>query len=376
MIRSTILTLAALLPLISAGTAQATAPPAINEAQAATDPAITPPMAAPPDANPVASAVRSKLNALPTDGSAQELKERAVLSDFYAARRDAPVWLSEAGLTDNGAALGAEILKANDYGLEAKDFELPAIPPASQLDAEKIGKADVEISLALLKYARYARGGRIIDPAILLNSNLDRKPQLIDPEIVIKDAADAPDAAAYVRGLHPKQPQFEKLRQAYLANKGKPLARKIRQHPLKLAERPGRLKCLTLRLHFIEGPGCFNEPVGTPVLAFLIHMPHASLVRRHQLQHALVCIGQPIELGAYMRCHAPDVLHHRNWILEDLRMLDAACDQYAIENNRTSEIDASSKTFNPQPWRLKWMTSAEQGAPADAGVSPVSTSPQ
>jgi len=227
MIRSTILTLAALLPLISAGTAQATAPPAINEAQAATDPAITPPMAAPPDANPVASAVRSKLNALPTDGSAQELKERAVLSDFYAARRDAPIWLSEAGLTDNGAALGAEILKASDYGLEAKDFELPAIPPASQLDAEKIGKADVEISLALLKYARYARGGRIIDPAILLNSNLDRKPQLIDPEIVIKDAADAPDAAAYVRGLHPKQPQFEKLRQAYLANKGKPLARKI-----------------------------------------------------------------------------------------------------------------------------------------------------
>ncbi len=158
--------------------------------------------------------------ALPTDGSAQELKERAVLSDFYAARRDAPIWLSEAGLTDNGAALGAEILKANDYGLEAKDFELPAIPPASQLDAEKIGKADVEISLALLKYARYARGGRIIDPAILLNSNLDRKPQLIDPEIVIKGAAEAADAAAYVRGLHPKQPQFEKLRQALSRQQG------------------------------------------------------------------------------------------------------------------------------------------------------------
>ena len=227
MIRSTVLTVAALLPLIAADSAGATAPPATSEAQAATDPAITPPMAAPTDANPVASAVRSKLNGLPIDGSAQELKERAVLSDFYAARRDAPMWLSEAGLTDNGAALGAEIIKANDYGLEAKDFELPAIAPASQLDAEKIGKADVEISLALLKYARYARGGRIIDPAILLNSNLDRKPQLIDPEIVIKSAAEAADAAAYVRGLHPQQPQFEKLRQAYLANRGKPLGRKI-----------------------------------------------------------------------------------------------------------------------------------------------------
>ena len=57
--------------------------------------------------------------------------------------------------------------------------------------AETIGKADVEISLALLKYARYARGGRITEPAILLNSNLDRKPQLVDPEIVIKGAVEA-----------------------------------------------------------------------------------------------------------------------------------------------------------------------------------------
>jgi L,D-transpeptidase YcbB len=226
MIRSTILMLAALLPLLAATCADAAAPPG-SEMPGATDPAITPPMAAPKDSSPVASALRSKLNALPSDGSAQELKERAVLSDFYAARRDAPMWLSEAGLTDNGAALGAEILKAGDWGLDAKDFELPAIPPAAQLDAEKIGKADVEISLALLKYARYARGGRIIDPAILLNSNLDRKPQLLDPELIIKGAAEAADPAAYLRGLHPKQPQFEKLRQAYLANRGKPLGKKI-----------------------------------------------------------------------------------------------------------------------------------------------------
>ena len=203
MIRSTFLTLAALLPLIAAGDAGAVAPPQRRRLPGATDPAITPPMAAPKDANPVASAVRSKLAGLPTEGSAQELKERAVLSDFYAARRDAPMWLSEAGLTDNGAALGAEILKADDWGLDAKDFALPPIPPASQLDAETIGKADVEISLALLKYARYARGGRIIEPSILLNSNLDRKPQLLDPEIVIKGAAEAADIGAYVRGLHP-----------------------------------------------------------------------------------------------------------------------------------------------------------------------------
>ncbi len=225
MIRSTILMLAAVLALL--GGDRAVAAPTDLAMPGATDPAITPPMAPPVDANPVASAVRSKLNGLPSDGSAQELKERAVLADFYAARRDAPIWLSEAGLTDKGAALGAEILNANDWGLEAKDFALPVIPPPAQLDTETIGKADVEISLALLKYARFARGGRITEPSILLNSNLDRKPQLLDPEIVIKGAAEATDPAVFVRGLHPKHPQFEKLRQAFLANKGKPLARKI-----------------------------------------------------------------------------------------------------------------------------------------------------
>jgi murein L,D-transpeptidase YcbB/YkuD len=227
MIRSTILMLAAALPLAATAGYAVAAPSASEPAVGATDPAITPPMAPPTDTNPVASAVRTKLNSLPTDGSAQELKERAVLSDFYAARRDAPMWLSEAGLTEKGAALGAEILEADNWGLNAKDFDLPSIPPAAQLDSETIGKADVEISLALLKYARYARGGRITEPSILLNSNLDRKPQLLDPEQVIIGAANATDPAAYVRGLHPQHPQFEKLRQALLANKGKPLARKI-----------------------------------------------------------------------------------------------------------------------------------------------------
>jgi murein L,D-transpeptidase YcbB/YkuD len=226
MIRSTLLTLAAVLPLVAAGSVAAATPPG-SEAPAATDPALTPPAAAPVDTNPVASAVRTKLNGLPAEGSALEIKERSVLSDFYAARRDAPIWLTEGGLTEKGAALGAEILKADDWGLDPRDFGLPVIPPAAQLTTEMIGKADVEISLAVLKYARFARGGRITEPSILLNSNLDRKPQLLDPETVFKETVSASDSAAYLRSLHPQQSQFEKLRQVYLANKGKPLGKKI-----------------------------------------------------------------------------------------------------------------------------------------------------
>ena len=72
------------------------------------------------------------------------------------------------------------------------------------------------MSLTALKYARYARGGRITDPATQLSSYLDRKPQLLEPKSVIEQIA------AAVKPMRPAPPasaapQFEKLRQKMLA---------------------------------------------------------------------------------------------------------------------------------------------------------------
>src|SRR5690606_16498023 len=44
----------------------------------------------------------------------------------------------------------------------------------------------------------------------------DREPPLLPPSDVLAGIARADAADAYLRGLHPKHPQFEKLRQAYL----------------------------------------------------------------------------------------------------------------------------------------------------------------
>ena len=236
MIRSLITALGVALFAVAAGHALAKAPP---EPPVVTDPALAPPRAdvvnskseSNSEASPGAidTALRDKLASLPTEGSAQEIKERAVLSDFYAAHHAPALWVSAGGLTPKGAAVVVELMKAGDWGLDARDFTLPKIADAAtaNLDPAEVADAEVALSLAVLKYARFARGGRIIDPAILLNSNLDRKPQLIDPETVFNGiaSADAPDA--YLRGLHPKQPQFEKLRQAYLAKRNKPAAKRL-----------------------------------------------------------------------------------------------------------------------------------------------------
>jgi len=241
MIRSHVMALGLALVAITAERALATAP---ADQPAATDPALKPaphagatpdpqtpatapsaPTAAAPS-DPVSAALRDKLATLSPEGSAQEIKEHAVLNDYYNGH--APLWVGSSGLTPKGAAVVAEIMKAGDWGLEASDFALPKVPDAAManLSPAEVADAEVTLSLAILKYARFARGGRIIDPTILLNSNLDRRPQLIDPEVVLAGIAGAePDA--YLRGVHPKQPQFEKLRQAYLANRGKPLAKRL-----------------------------------------------------------------------------------------------------------------------------------------------------
>jgi murein L,D-transpeptidase YcbB/YkuD len=65
-----------------------------------------------------------------------------------------------------------------------------------------------------VKYARHARGGRT-DPSSL-SRYIDRKPPLREPQTVLTEiaAASAPDA--YLRDLHPKHAQFQRLRQVLL----------------------------------------------------------------------------------------------------------------------------------------------------------------
>jgi murein L,D-transpeptidase YcbB/YkuD len=183
-------------------------------------PAVAPAVApAPAPQDPLGIALQQKLTA-PVKGRADEgqAQDRAALVGFYAARVYAPVWVSSNGFNAKATAVIAEFGKADDWGLSAADFAPPVIVAAAG-DAPSpaaLASAELELSLAALKYARYARGGRITDPAAQLSSYLDRKPQLLEPKDVIEKLAAANEADAYLRGLNPQQPEFEKLRQKYL----------------------------------------------------------------------------------------------------------------------------------------------------------------
>jgi murein L,D-transpeptidase YcbB/YkuD len=190
-------------------------PAAESQAAAPADaPAPTADSVAPVDA--VVAAIRLQLAdpGLRKDANADDL---AALEAFYGTRTGGPLWMTEMGLTAKGQSALFEIQAADDWGLSAAAFDLPqagAMPP----NPEAQGLAELKLDLAILKYARHARGGRFNPPDISVL--YDQAPPLRDPATVLTEIATSGAPDAYLRSLHPKHEQFERLRQALLKARG------------------------------------------------------------------------------------------------------------------------------------------------------------
>lgn len=163
--------------------------------------------------------------------------DRDALKQFYEARAGEPMWVDKAGYNAGAQNLIAELKKADDWGLAAADYKIPAIVPAgqSEIGDDDLSDAEIKLSLAAMRYARDARGDRITDPTTQLSSYLDRKPQLIERPKVLEALNAAGDKGEYLRSLQPKHPQFERLRQKLIelrtANKAIPQFEKIPDGP-------------------------------------------------------------------------------------------------------------------------------------------------
>ncbi|WP_045834670.1 L,D-transpeptidase family protein [Hyphomicrobium sp. 99] len=166
----------------------------------------------------VLMAVRTKLAAEPAANEERDRKDQTALVDFYAARHGEALWVTASGVKPEAKALAAEIANAWAYALDPARFKLPALNEGTlpATDTDSLAEAEIEYSKAALLYARDARGGRIPDPAEMLTTNLDRRPQWIEPKVVIEALAATHEPDAYLRSLEPQHPQFEKLRQIYL----------------------------------------------------------------------------------------------------------------------------------------------------------------
>ncbi|HXE68485.1 MAG TPA: L,D-transpeptidase family protein [Hyphomicrobiaceae bacterium] len=161
--------------------------------------------------DPVLEEVRQQL-AQPTRG-AVDRGDRAALVAYYGEANAAPLWVKADGFTPRARHALTEIRRAEDWGLSVAAFELPQLA-SSEARPSTLAAAEIKLSLAALEYARHARGGRL-DPSQVSRS-FDQKPTLLDPKVVMAALAATDTPGTYLQGLHPKHPQFERLRQALL----------------------------------------------------------------------------------------------------------------------------------------------------------------
>ncbi|MEO1608235.1 MAG: L,D-transpeptidase family protein [Pseudomonadota bacterium] len=134
------------------------------------------------------------------------------LSLYYANHDGPPLWIDRNGLNEKAKLVAAEIKNAGQWGLNARQFDLPELTSTPSTSA--LAKAEVAMSLAILKYARYARGGRMDPKALSLA--IDRTPPLEDPNVILNTLQNSANPVAYLHSLHPQHEQFGKLRLAYL----------------------------------------------------------------------------------------------------------------------------------------------------------------
>jgi L,D-transpeptidase YcbB len=150
-----------------------------------------------------------------------EQNDHGALVEFYSNQDlHKPLWVTTDGLTPKAKLVMRELRRAGDYGLNAADYTVPKTlgAEAEKLSPEQLAEAEITLSSAALHYVRDARGGRLEPGA--LGRNLDPTLPLADPLQVMEEMAKRDDVDAYIRGFHPKHPQFEALRQVMLKMRG------------------------------------------------------------------------------------------------------------------------------------------------------------
>jgi L,D-transpeptidase YcbB len=226
-----------------------------------------------------------------------EEADRTALRQYYEAHMGQALWTSRDGFNANAQSLIDEIKKADDWGLAAADYRVPGLAKigTGEFPEDDLVDAEIKLSLVAMEYARHARGFRIAEPSQLLSSYIDRKPQLIEPAKLIEGLVAAADKGAYLRSLHPKHPQFERLRQKLLEMRHNANKEEIEKIPDGPKLTPGKSHwqiALVRRRLKVPSPG--PKPDGTAADETYYDETLAGAVERYKEKNELAPVNTTI----------------------------------------------------------------------------------
>ena len=171
-------------------------PPAIAAQPSAEAQTVAPADATPsPDATPIVASIRAKLagSRCRQDGKrAGPRGARGLLRRAQRSGLDDRHGLLERSADRHRRSTARRRLGSFQRGLRSP-FRRATFP--NSVDEQAL--AEIKLDLAILKYARYARGGRTVP--VQLNKLYGMTPSLRDPKTVLTEIADAPQPSVYLR---------------------------------------------------------------------------------------------------------------------------------------------------------------------------------
>jgi murein L,D-transpeptidase YcbB/YkuD len=199
-------------------------------------------------------------------------KERDAIAAHYAETGYAPLWVRDGAWTPAANRLIAHLKSADEDGLEAVDYPIPAVASTKGEPVEDWAEAEIRLSAAAVLYARDARGGRI-EPS-RLSGYLTPKLELPETGALLGALGDAADPGAVLAGYQPQHPGYRALK-AKLAElrQNRPAAPMVRV-PVGPALRVGMRdpRVPLIRARFGLGPvgdeTSYDERVASAVAAF------------------------------------------------------------------------------------------------------------
>ncbi|MBQ0824009.1 L,D-transpeptidase family protein [Microvirga sp. HBU67558] len=256
------------------------APVTVEAADLRASPVIDIPL---PDAAPVTALMQTDLFRMAVEGlladeaAMRDLrvsgKDRDALSAYYAQAERPLVWARD-GVWSPAARGVMERLKAADEdGLDPADYALPDRGLRKDAPPAQWARADVKLSLSVIRYARDARGGRI--DLARLSPLVTPKLDLPSPGDVLSRVSSAGDAGGALEAYNPPHPGYKALKERLAklreSHPSQPSVRLPRGPILRVGMKDPRVPLIRARFNLTKDPDnqtVYDERVASAVAAF------------------------------------------------------------------------------------------------------------
>lgn len=197
-------------------------------------------------------------------------KDREAMAAFYAIGGYQMLWLKDGAWTAPAQALVRRLKSADEDGLEAADYPIPAPPGGKDASPAALAEAELKLSAVAVAYARDARGARI-DPSRLSNL-ITPKLDLPAADAVLTSLAAAADAGAALAAYNPPHAGYRALKDKLAqlrASRPSPSAVRVPQGAtLKVGMRDPRVRLIRARFSLGGDDIAYDERVASAVADF------------------------------------------------------------------------------------------------------------